>query len=104
MSGYRLLAAAERRIGEIYLYTLETWGEAQARRYVFDLYDVFEQIATGQAVSQPIPASYGIQGFVTRHGSHRIYWRRLEDGRVGIVTVLHARMDLPRHLRDDLPP
>jgi toxin ParE1/3/4 len=39
-----------------------------------------------------IPAEFGVSGFVCRYERHCIYWKLLEDGAVGIVTILHEKM------------
>lgn len=39
MSTVRVQAVAAHRIDEIYSYTKETWGEAQAERYIRGLSD-----------------------------------------------------------------
>ncbi len=97
MSGYRIQAAALVRLEDIYRYTFERWGEAQAERYVRGLFARFETIADHQIPWRqipwrPVPAEFGVEGFVARNERHLIYWRELTDGGVGIVTVLHERM------------
>ena len=45
MSGYRIQRAAGERLDEIYVYTLEQWGEAQADHYIRGMFARFEAIA-----------------------------------------------------------
>jgi toxin ParE1/3/4 len=33
-----------------------------------------------------------VPGFVTRHESHFVYWRRLDENTVGITAILHVSM------------
>ena len=101
MSGYRVLDAAGHRIDEIYLYTLERWGEAQADAYVHELFARFAAIAARDFAWRAIPAAFGIDGYVCRHERHFIYWRLLSDGDVGIVTVLHERMHQAARFAED---
>jgi len=42
----------------------------------------------------------GVDGYVCRYERHLIHWRMLDDGRVGIVTVLHERMHQIPQVRD----
>lgn len=93
--------AASRRLDEIYRYTRERWGERQADRYITDMFAAFEGIASHKVTSRPIPAELGVDGFYFRYGSHFVYWRRLSDGRIGIVTILHERMHQIDRFRDD---
>jgi hypothetical protein len=42
-----------------------------------------------------------VQGFFFRYERHFVYWRRLSNGDIGIVTILHERMHQIERLRDD---
>ena len=79
----------------------DAWGEAQADRYIHDLFAAFEDIAAGHRIGRAVPAEFGVDGFYTRHERHYIYWRRLSDGAVGIVTILHERMHQIDRFRND---
>jgi toxin ParE1/3/4 len=92
VSAFRVLDSAGHRLDEIYSYTREQWGEAQAGRYIRGLFARFEAIAARSFPWRPIPAEFGVEGYVCRYERHLIYWRLLADGAVGIVSVLHERM------------
>ncbi len=92
MTRIRVQEAAAARIDAIYRYTREHWGEAQADEYVTGLFDAFAGIAAGTVASRPVPAEFGVDGYVFRYRAHFVYWKRLADGTVGVVTVLHERM------------
>ena len=47
MTPVRVQDAAAVRIDEIYRYTRERWGKAQADAYIRGLFEAFEGIATG---------------------------------------------------------
>jgi toxin ParE1/3/4 len=102
VSGFRVQARAGHRIDEIYRYTRDTWGEAQAESYIRGLFQRFEAIAARRFPWRPIQAEFGIDGYVCRYERHFIYWKLLGDGAVGIVTVLHERMHRMERLREDL--
>lgn len=101
MSGFRVQAGAAHRLDEIYRYTAERWGEAQAERYIRGLFDRFEAIAARRFPWRAVPAEFGVDGFVCRYERHLVYWKLLADGRVGIVTILHMRMHQIERFRDD---
>lgn len=101
MSAVRVEAVAAHRIDEIYRHTLETWGEAQAERYVRGLFARFAAIAARRFPWRPIPAAFGVEGYVCRYEAHVIYWKTLDNGDIGIVTVLHERMHQIERFRDD---
>lgn len=98
----RVQEAASLRLDEIYRYTRDRWGAEQADRYITDLFAAFARIEDHGVASRPIPAEFGVEGFYFRLGHHFVYWRRLSDGDVGIVTILHERMHQTDHFRDDL--
>lgn len=102
MTAFRVQSGAGHRLDEIYSYTRQKWGEVQAERYIRCLFDKFESIAAREFPWVPIPAEFGVDGFVCRHEKHFIYWKLLSDGKVGIVTVLHKRMHQIERLKDDL--
>lgn len=104
MSGFRIQAAAIHRLDEIYAYTRDTWGEAQAERYIRGLFARFEMIAARSFPWRPIPAAFGVDGYVCRYEKHLIYWKVLGDGAIGVVTVLHERMHQIERFRDDFGP
>ena len=102
MTSIRVQEAAALRIDEIYRYSLERWGETHADTYIAGLFEAFEGIATGSTVSRPIPAEFGVDGYVFRYERHFVYWKRLTDGDIGIVAVLHERMHQIGRLRKEL--
>ena len=88
----RVQEAASLRLDEIYRYTRDRWGVVQADRYISDLFEAFSKIEMHGVASRPIPAEFAIDGFYFRHEHHFVYWRRLSNGDIGIVTILHERM------------
>ncbi|MCA0419430.1 MAG: type II toxin-antitoxin system RelE/ParE family toxin [Proteobacteria bacterium] len=101
MTAVRIQEAASRRLDEIYRYTPEQFGAVQAERYVEGLFEAFGKIATHGVLSRPVPAAFGVDGFSFRYESHVVYWRRLSNGDIGIVTILHRRMHQIERFRED---
>lgn len=101
MGQVRIQEAASWRLDEIYRYTRERWGEPQAERYITGLFEAFDRIESHGVASRPVPAEFGVQGFFFRYEHHFVYWRRLSNGDIGIVTILHERMHRIGRLRDD---
>lgn len=102
MTAFKVQDSAGHRLDEIHVYTRTRWGEAQAQKYTRGLFDKFKAIAARRVRWRPIPAEFGVDGFYCRHERHVIYWRVLDDGTVGIVTVLHERMHQIERIKDDL--
>ena len=101
MASVRIQEAASHRLDEIYRYTRDRWGTEQADRYITGLFTAFDKIATHEMLSCPIPAEFGVAGYVFRYETHFVYWRRLSNGDIGIVTILHERMHQIDRLRED---
>jgi len=89
---FKVENSASFRLDEIYQYTLREWGEKQAEEYIEGLFDVFQNIVKNEVLSHPIPAEFNVDGFYVKYKKHFIYWKRLQNGEVGIVTILHERM------------
>ena len=104
MTRIRVQDAAAVRIDEIYRYTREHWGQARAEAYIRGLFDAFDGIATGAVASRAVPAEFGVDGYVCRYKRHFVYWKKLADGAIGIVTVLHERMHQIDRFLDDQEP
>jgi toxin ParE1/3/4 len=101
VSGFRVQRAAGHRLDEIYVYTRDNWGEAQAECYIEGMFARFAAIAAREFPWRAVPAEFDVSGFVCRYEHHVIYWKELADGTVGIVTILHERMHQIARLKDD---
>lgn len=92
----RYLPAALRSLDEIYAYTLDSWGEAQADDYVGGIFAMCEDITAHP--HRRTPKEYGVTGFVSIYRRHRIYWRQPSSEEVVVVCILHERMHQPDRL------
>lgn len=99
MNRFALDKRARAHFEDIYNFTLERWGEAQAESYARELNHTFERIVARTITSRPIPAKLGVQGYFCVHRNHFIYWRYQASGNVSIVAILHQRMHLPHRVR-----
>jgi toxin ParE1/3/4 len=97
----RVQEAASHRLDEIYRYTPDRWGHEQADRYIAGLFEAFEHIDSHAVMSRPVPAAFDVDGFIFRYERHVVYWRRLSNGDIGIVTILHERMHQIARFRED---
>ncbi len=104
VAAFRVSATASQRLDEIFVHTRDTWRQDQAETHIRGLFACFERIARHDIVSRAIPAEFGLNGYYCRHERHYVYWRRLGDGAVGIVTILHERMHQLDRFREDEEP
>jgi toxin ParE1/3/4 len=97
----RVQEAASHRLDEIYRYSRDRWDDAQADRYIIGLFETFERIESHAITSRPVPAEFGVDGYMFRYERHVVYWRRLSNGDIGIVTILHERVHQMDRFRED---
>lgn len=97
----KIYPAAEERILDVWAYTEKTWGEKQADDYVRGLVAEIETIAGQRPRWRPVldQAFIGVYFFRYRH--HYVFFRELSKKRLGVISVLHEKMDIPARLRED---
>jgi len=99
---YTLSPFAAEQVTAIYDYSLENWGEAQAKKYLNGLIGMFFRIAEGKSLSHPIKPIFKVSGFYTRYEKHFIYWKILKNGNLGIFAVLHQQQNQGDRLAEAL--
>lgn len=96
MAELQLTPAALRDLEDIWQYTAEQWGVAQAEQYLDALNAAFQAIALHpEAASRCDPIRPGYRRQWAEQ--HAVYYQLRADV-VVVVRVLHQRMDAPRHL------
>ena len=104
----RLTAAAEADFQDILRWTLEQFGEAQARIYAETLTMALDALAAGPTVIDAKARNDIAKGLFTLHvarhgrkGRHFVIFRIGHDRDrkvIEVLRLLHDGMDLPRHL------
>lgn len=92
MTGFVLSPDARAALVDIYAYTRRTWSDEQADAYLDGLFETFQRIADRALLWRPVPPEFGVDGYFARHQRHIIYWKTMDDGAIGIVTILHSAM------------
>ncbi len=97
----RIFAPAESRLLDIWDYTLERWGQEQADLYLRDLIKHIHSLSQERPHWRHLadPDLPGI--WFIRHRHHYIFFRELSPGLIGVITVLHEKMNLPARIRQD---
>jgi toxin ParE1/3/4 len=67
MNPFRIEAGASHQIDEIHAYARKIWGQAQADRTLYGLFDLFEAIAERRILWRPVPAQFGVTGYFCRY-------------------------------------
>jgi toxin ParE1/3/4 len=98
---YRLRPRAIADLDEIWEYTVSTWNETQAERYLFGLRDALamltDQPELGRARDDLHP---GLS--VLNYSRHLVFYLR-EDWGIDVVRVPHGSQDVRAHFRSDEP-
>ncbi len=98
MSRWVLSREAGLSLAEIEDYTAQRWGDAQAEKYIRDLFAAFDLLADTPTIgrSRPdIPPPYLGYGV----GSHLIIYRTNEArGSTDILNILHPAMNIEKRL------
>ena len=104
MSTYILSKRAKEDLLEIYLYTLETWGEDQLPTYQHLVETAMQRIAKNPFTPGSKAHDELIQGCRTfRCGKHSIIYR-IQSNQVEIARILHESMDFSRHVGEETFP
>ena len=99
MASFRLRQRADADLISIWHWTHDKWSPSQADEYIDSLTAMMAMLADdptrGRAADTVSPGLYRMNC-----QAHVIFYRRVSEG-VEIVRVLHGRMNLPRHLKDE---
>ena len=99
-SEIRFYAKAQRQLADIWDDTERQWGEPQADRYLDGLYAHLREVAQSPALWRRVPHPEFPNVACCRYERHWIFFKHLSSGQLGIIAILHERMDLPRRLLD----
>ncbi len=84
------------RIGD---YTLHTWGQIQAARYIGELEVCCQRLADNPALGRPFDeVRPGLRRL--EHGKHVVFYHQ-ERGGILVSRILHQRMLPDRHAIND---
>ena len=117
MARFRLARPAQIDLANILSMSVERWGAEGRQRYAAVLAAAMRQVAAepdGPLTKNRPDLRSGIRSFHVRHARrsaqgakvrrpvHVLYYRVAEEGVIGIIRVLHERME-PSHHLDELP-
>ena len=104
MTDYCLSEIAKEDLLEIFLYTLEFWGEDQAPVYQNMIATAIQRIAENPFTPGSKALDEVMQGVRTfRCGKHFLIYR-VQSSQVEIARILHESMDFSRHVGEETFP
>lgn len=98
--GYKLSVKASEDIESIWLYTLETWSQEQADRYVNLIFDEIEYVSANPESGKDF--SHVRKNYrCAKVKSHLIFYRCVAgQADIEVIRVLHQRMYIEERLRE----
>lgn len=108
MAIYRFYPRADAAQDKIWRDTVEKWGEAQAVAYITGLHDHLKLLCEERWIWRRLPQKLAVpadikrEAYFSRYERHYVFFRELDNGDLGIMSILHERMDLPVRLAEDL--
>lgn len=108
MGDYRFFPTADTRQDDIWNYTYDEWGEAQAKKYIRGLHKHLQQLSDKKTPWRSLPnsllreADLYIDIYFSRYQRHYIFFRQLSKDTIGIMSLLHVSMQIPVRLAEDL--
>jgi len=107
VANYLFFPAADKAQDGIWHYTHEKWGQEQAEKYIMGLHEHIQGLADKILFwrtlpeSLVVPADLDVQAYFSRYEHHYIFFRELSGDKIGIMSLLHERADVPVRLRED---
>lgn len=108
MAGYRFYPRADAAQDKIWRDTSETWGDAQAETYIRGLHAHLQRLCDNRLIWRRLPQRLAVpvdikrKAYFSRYEHHYVFFRELDNGDLGVMSILHERMDLPVRLKEDL--
>ncbi len=96
MPKYRLTPSAKSDLIEIWDYTVETWGEKQAEKYLQDIEGKLNQLADNPELGRQRPEI--LPGYYSFPAQKHIIFYLKSGIHIDIIGILHGKMDIDKNL------
>jgi plasmid stabilization system protein ParE len=100
---YKIHPKARHRLAKIWADTSLKWGETQADKYVDRLYQAMQDLQEKPYLWRKLENKRfkGKEVYFQRVEKHFVFFKKLPSGDIGILSILHERMNLPERLLED---
>lgn len=108
MPAYRFYPPADAAQDKIWHETVEKWGEAQAEFYLRGLHMHLQRLCDNRLLWRRLPQRLAVpsdikrEAYFSRYERHYLFFRTLDNGDLGVMSILHEKMDMAVRLREDL--
>ncbi|MBB6486237.1 type II toxin-antitoxin system RelE/ParE family toxin [Rhizobium lusitanum] len=108
MAAYRFYPHADAAHDEIWRDTVEKWREAQAVTCIRGLHTHLQLLTKDRDLWRrrpqrlAVPADVKREAYFSRYEHHYVFFRTLNNDDLGVMSILHERMDMAVRLKEDL--
>jgi len=108
MVAYRFYPRADAAQDKIWEDTVRDWGENQAATYIRSLHAHLRRLCDNRMIWRRLPQNLAVPpdvkraAYFSRYEHHYVFFRELDNGDLGVMSILHEKMNLPVRLMDDL--
>ncbi|MCA1441250.1 type II toxin-antitoxin system RelE/ParE family toxin [Ensifer sp. IC4062] len=108
MVAYRFYPRADAAQDKIWENTVKDWGEKQAVAYITGLHLHLQRLCDNRMIWRKLPQKLAVpadvkrEAYFSRYEHHYVFFRELDNGDLGVMSILYEKMDLPVRLMDDL--
>ncbi len=96
----KIYKTAQKQLMEIWRYTNKNWGKEQADKYIFELHNAIEKISSSPEAWKKITYEDIRNVFYFKYKKHFVFIKILSSQSIGIISILHEKMNLPERLKD----
>lgn len=96
---FSLSKKAVEDLSGIWVYAIQAWSETQADKYYYMLLGVCQDLTDGTTAARQYPEIHP-DLFGARAGQHLIFFRQIRNDTIGVVRILHSRMDLRNRIEE----
>ncbi len=101
MTSYFLAEAADTDLDEIFEYSYRQWGPEQAFKYLEQLHECAEALASGRIRFKQLPGLLpNLRMMRCQH--HYVFCEARKDGPSAILAIFHEQMDLMTRIAERL--
>ena len=108
MAAYRFYPRADAAQDKIWNDTVKDWGKNQAVTYITGLHAHLLLLCDNRMIWRELPHKLAVpadikrDAYFSRYERHYIFFRELDNGDLGVMIILHERMDMPVRLQEDM--
>lgn len=102
MSDYLIYKPANQSLDEIWQFSRNQWNEKQANQYISGLFDKIQEAASREIFWHSVYRGVQLNAFFVKYKRHYIFFRELEEGVIGVISIIHDNRKIVSLLDRDI--